>query len=113
MDSENKRNRWEASATIAADADWFTQDIGPSHRNRGSKFTLLMAVPTSTVVEVDIDDGTTEKTATLNGGTALTADAWYVFHITVPWGYTFNIQHKTGTQNVACIVDETVANSDF
>jgi len=113
MASENKRTRWEASATVAVDTNWFTTNIAPENKGKQSKFTILMMVPTSTVVEVDIADGTTNKTGTLNGGTALTASAWYVFNITVPPGYTFNIQHKTGTQNVACIIDETSGNSEF
>ena len=117
MASDNRADiravRWEASATIAPDTNWFTNNVVPSRPGRMAKYSILMAVPTSSVVEVDITDGTTNKTATLNDGTALTAAAWYVFSVAVPPGYSFNIQHKTGTQNVAGIVCESLDNSDF
>ncbi len=64
-------------------------------------------VPTSSVVNVIITDGTTAKTAGLNEGTALSADAWYSFDVLIPVGYSFNIQHETGTQNVALFVFES------
>jgi len=117
MASDNKADiratRWEASATVAVDTNWFTNNIVPSRPGRMAKFTLLVMVPTSTVIEVDITDGTTNKTGTLNDGTALTAAAWYAFSVFVPPGYSFNIQHKTTTQNVVCIVCESLDNSDF
>ncbi len=99
-------NRWEASATVAVDTNWFASNVdGPT--GIPVKHTLMIMVPTSTVVEVDITDGTTLKTATLNAGVALAANAWYIFDIIVYIGFTYNIQHKTTTQNVACFIMES------
>lgn len=109
---EFKASRWEASATVAVDTNWFADNIKPSHRGKGSKFTVQIMVPTVTVVEFDITDGTTNKTAAVNNGGALIADKWYQFDVVVPPGYTFNIQHKTTTQNMAVVIFESPSNSD-
>ena len=114
MFAENKDARWEASTTVAVDTNWFTSNITTANTGFPSKFTLQIMVPTSTVVEVDMTDGTTAKAAiSINGGTALTASTWYIFDIIVPGGYSFNVQHKTTTQNPVCIVSETSKQSDI
>lgn len=114
MIAKLKTLRWEASATIAAGVDWFDEDIAPINHTNMSKFTLQMFVPTAVIVEIDMTDGTTEKTTIkLNGGDALVINTWYQFDIMVPAGYSFNIQHAVGTLNVTCMVFETELSSDI
>lgn len=114
MPAEHKISRWEASATVAVDTNWFTNNIGPDvQQATPSKFTVQIMVPTSTVVEFDLTDGTTNKTGTVNNGGALVANSWQQFDLMVKGGWSFNIQHKTTTQNVACNIFESISNSDI
>lgn len=108
-----KASRWEASDTVAINTNWFVNNLQPARRGMSAKFTVQMLVPTSTVVEFDITDGTVNKTGTVNDGVALVADTWQQFDVIIPAGYSFNIQHATTTQNVACHVFESSGNADI
>ena len=112
MPAEHKISRWEASATVAVNTDWFTSNIAPEKQNKPSKFTVQILMATTSVVEFDITDGTTNKTGKINNGGSLIAAVWYHFDVELPAGYTFNIQHKTTTQNMACHIFETKSNAE-
>ena len=53
-------------------------------------------------MNVQLKNGGTTKVFNLNAGTALTANAGYQFALILGPGDSYNVQHKTGTQNVAC-----------
>jgi len=89
----------------AVDTDWFAANIAPSNAN--SSHIIYISCPTETVVNLQMDDGTnTNTTMVLNTGTALAATCLYAFQIEVPSGYSYNIQHKTGTQLIDCWIIE-------
>ena len=100
------RQRWETSATIAVNTDWFTDDIG-SRANAAVKHTIQMMVPTSTVVNLQITFNAILKVFNLNEGIALNADSAYQFDFIVYPGMTYNIQHATTTQNVVASISES------
>lgn len=56
---------------------------------------------TSGTLIVGMNDGTNTITGTLNGGTALTAGAWYTFTFEARSGYTYDF--KLGTAGVATL----------
>jgi hypothetical protein len=96
----------------AVDTDWFSADLVPSSSgdtvSAMYKHSLMIHCPTSTIVNIQyVIDGST-IVMNLNGGVALSAGAVYIFDILLPQGVTgYNVQHKTGTQNITCIVSET------
>ncbi len=92
----------------AVDTDWFASNITPS--NAPSNQRIYIRLATTSVVNLLMDDGTnSDLTMTLNAGVALTADYLYAFDLTLPAGYSYNIQHKTGTQNInSWIVESSV-----
>ncbi len=100
------RQRWETSATIAINTDWFSTDIG-SRANAAVKHTIQMMIPTSSIVNLQIVFNSITKVFNLNEGIALNADAAYQFDLIVYPGMTYNIQHKTTTQNVAVSIIES------
>ena len=113
MLAEHKISRWQASDTVAVDTNWFSAgNIAPSKEGTPSKFTVQILMATTSVVEFDITDGTTNKTGKINNGGSLIAAVWYQFDVELPAGYTFNIQHKTTTQNMACHIFETLSNAE-
>ena len=96
----------------AINTDWFASDITPSSAGQeGSamfKHTLMIHCPTSTIVNLQYVIGGSTIVMDLNGGTALASGAVYVFDILMPQNITgYNIQHKTGTQAVTCIIAES------
>ncbi len=109
--------RWETSATIAINTDWFANDITPGLDARKSfalddtftvvKHTLQLFVPTSTVVNIQYKFNGITKVFLLNGGTALATNAPAQFDVILFPGSSYNIQHVTGTQNVAAIITES------
>lgn len=95
----------EIDLNKAVDTDWFASNIEPT--NAPSVHRITLKVETSTVVNLQMDgDGATNERMDLNGGNALTAHALYTFDIPIPAGFSYNIQHKTGTQNVAVTIVE-------
>lgn len=104
--AEERQKRWETSATVLVDTDWFDADIS----GRGGhtvKHTLQIMVPTSTVVNLQVVFNSITKTLDLNEGIALNANAAYQFDFLVFPGMTYNVQHKTTTQNMACFIAES------
>ena len=89
----------------AVDTDWFGVNIKPTrfpalHR-------IFIACPSETKVNLLMDDGSnTNIVMLLNDDTALKATALYVFDVVIPKGYSYNIQHKTTTQNISAWITE-------
>ena len=97
----------ETSKTV--DTNWFSTNLSPSVSGYGNavQHTLMIRVPTSTVVQLLFDDGSdTDLIFLLNAGIALVANAVYVFDIVLLLGQSYNIQHSTTTQNIFCSVVE-------
>tara|TARA_Y100000310_G_scaffold95109_2_gene92960 strand:- start:1150 stop:1515 length:366 start_codon:yes stop_codon:yes gene_type:complete len=92
----------------AIDTDWFTANISPTNTPANHRIYIRMA--TTSIVNIQMDDGTNSNIEMiLNDGVALDANDLYAFDIIVPAGYSYNIQHKTGTQNInAWIVESSV-----
>lgn len=91
----------------AINTDWFAANIEPQANAGPVLHRIQLVVATSTVVRIEMDDGTaTDIVYNLNEANALTADCVYIFDLVVPQGYSYNIQHATGTQDVDCQVVE-------
>ncbi len=89
----------------AVDTDWFTSNIEPTQKQAIHRIYIRLA--TESVVNIQLDDGTnTDITLDLNEGSALSANSLYVFDVHIPAGYSYNLQHKTGTQNINCWIVE-------
>ena len=116
--SESVAKRWETSATIAPDVDWFGADLAPvgvaqiTADKSTVKHTLQIMVPISTEVNVQLKNNALVKVFDLNEGVALVANAGYQFDLILERGDTYNIQHKIGTQNIAALVSQAL-NSDI
>ena len=92
----------------AVDVDYFAANI--SGTNSPANHRLYIRLATTSVVNIQMDDGTNSNIEmVLNGGTALIANHLHAFDIIVPAGYSYNIQHKTATQLInAWIVESSV-----
>lgn len=89
----------------AVDTDWFASNIEPTNTPAVHRITIRMA--TASVVNLLMDDGTnTDIVMNLNDGVALDANDLYAFDVVIPAGYSYNIQHDTGTQNINAWVAE-------
>lgn len=89
----------------AINTDWFAANISPTRTPANHRVYIRLA--TTSVVNILMDDGTnSDITMVLNDGTALTANNLYAFDIIVPAGYSYNLQHATGTQNINAWVVE-------
>ena len=106
--SSNHGRIIKVSKTV--DTDWFATDISvsPSHHNMWMhKFTMQIRVSTTTILNLQYTlDGVTEV-YDLNSGVAQPGGAVHIYDILAPQGSSFNIQHKTSTQDVSCILSET------
>lgn len=92
----------------AVNTDWFASNVSPTNAPANHRIYILLA--TTSVVNLQMNDGINSNiTMNLNGGTALTADSLYAFDIIVPDGYSYNIHHKTGTQNISGWIVESGA----
>lgn len=104
-------SRWEASATVAPDTDWFASDIVASvdadkdirgdHRKVPVIHHLQIMVPEATVVKIHKTSGGVLKIGAINEGNVLKADVFYQFPVYLDDDDSYNIQHDTGTQNVS------------
>lgn len=102
----NTEKDTKKEASVAVDTDWFSSNI--SSTDAPANHRLYIRLATTSVINLQVDDGTnTDVEMVLNKGTALTANHLHAFDIMVPSGYSYNIQHKTGTQNINCWVVET------
>jgi len=92
----------------AQNAEWFTSDIatGSDQVNYSSKYRILVSINAAKIVEVTLNSGTTW--ISLNGGSALVANAAYVFDIPTRSGDTFNmrISQSSGATVNICRVDD-------
>lgn len=101
------RQRWETSATVAINTDWFSNDIG-SRANAAVRHTLQIMLPAASIVNLQIVFNSITKVFNLNNGGALNANAAYQFDFIVYPGMTYNIQHVAGgSQNVAVSIIES------
>lgn len=83
----------------AVDTDWFAANITPTNAPANHRIYIRMA--TTSIVNLQMDDGTNSNIVmNLNDGVALDANDLYAFDVIIPDGYSYNIQHKTGTQDV-------------
>jgi len=108
--------KWDA-ADIAVDTDWFTDDIVPFIPARSGealkdastvvKHTLEIVVPTATIINIQKKFNGITKEIILNGGAELGINIGFQFDLILQKGMTYNIQHKTGTQNPAVIITES------
>ena len=55
-------------------------------------YTILIALDTATTVKLDITYGTNTYSYLLNGGNALSADAWYAFIVPAAYNDKLNIE---------------------
>jgi len=89
----------------AINTNWFASEITPSRAPATHR--LMIRLATTAVVKVLMNDGTNSDIEhDLNDGTALDAGEAYLFDLIVPSGYSYNIQHETGTQNINAVVIE-------
>lgn len=100
------RIRWETSALVNANIDWFSGDI-TGRGNVAVKHTISIMVPTSTVVNLQTVFNSINKLLNVNEGIALNANCIYQFDMVVYPGMTYNIQHTVGNQNVVAYISES------
>jgi hypothetical protein len=94
----------------AIDTNWFDTDIsvgGPNYNNYVFKHSLQIRVSNDTVLNLQYVYGGVTETYDLNSGVAQPGGAVHVYDILLPSGASYNIQHKTDTQDVTCIIAET------
>jgi len=111
-----KAQKWD-NVSVAINTDWFASDIGSEVRpgkrgfqeyyNAPVKHSIQIMVPTESVVKVIGTLGGITKTLELNNGLSLGANNIYIFDIIVHVGFTYNLQHLTGTQNPMCLITES------
>jgi len=101
--------RWEATATVGPDTDWFPKAISAvdSTTTFPVKHTIQGTTPEATVVELHILTDLIPKVMIANAGNSQNANAGYHFELILWPGDTYNIRHKTGIQNVSCKIFET------
>jgi hypothetical protein len=80
-----------------ANTDILSADIAPLDNTgtTGSIFRITLVLATSSVVNVMVDDGSTQFAVPLNDNTAITAEAWYREAFAVRPGLTYNFQVET------------------
>lgn len=64
--------------------------------NRHGILHVVVAVDTSTTVQLTINDGTTEEVMDLNGGAALAAATLYSFPVPALQGYDYSLINASG-----------------
>jgi len=104
--------KWD-NTSIAPDTDWFSINLGPIERNQASvKHTFQFMCPTATVINLQITYDSIIKVYDFNSGVALSENSGYVFSAIIHQNMTYNIQHKTGTQNCSVAITESL-NADM
>ena len=100
--------KWDA-ITIAVDTDWFAFDLGPlpSSLKNPVKHIFQIACPTATVVNLQLKFNSITKIHNFNGGTAIGINNGAQYAVVLQKGMTYNIQHKTATQNCAVTITES------
>ncbi|MBA7498882.1 hypothetical protein ES704_01620 [subsurface metagenome] len=93
------------TALLDAEANWLASDITPT--NSPSYLRIYACVSVTGILRVARTINATTVTEDLNSGTALVADAAYMF--TVPWrtGDTINIRYSVTTGTIKrLLIDE-------
>lgn len=116
--------KWDA-VSIAVDTNWFASNIKPSSSSqrinahtvsrRGIsspvgnpvKHTFQFSCPTATVINLQIKFAGLTKTFTFNDGVAIGVNIGKNFSVVLHTGMSYNIQHKTDTQNCAVVITES------
>lgn len=93
--------------SVTGGNDLLTVDYTPSMS--GSFIRLTIMLPTSTVLNVTMDDGTTVNVAGLNVSSALNADDLYSFDIPCSPGVSYNFQPETTQAGVDLLIVQEVA----
>ena len=79
------------NSAVGTGADILASDIAPTMGR--SAFRVTVALGGAAKLEVEIDDGTTQKSLVLNDDTDLAASNLYTFVFGVDKTYTYNFQH--------------------
>lgn len=99
--------KWDA-VSVAPDTDWFSVDLAPIERNNNAvKHTFQFMCPTSTVVNMQLTFNAITKAYDFNSGVAIPANVGMQFSVIIHKDMTYNIQHKTGTQNCSVTISES------
>lgn len=101
MYAPGPRTIYDHSAGIAskdADTDWLGTDMVCG---AGRALRIAVVLATSRAIKV-VDD--TDTVLTLNGGTALTAGALYVFDVPGSSARTYNLQNVSGASAIDYLV---------
>ena len=112
LESKFINDRWLSTTTLAVDTDWFATDIVPLITGTSVKHVIQIMVPTATVVNVQLKRDSITKVYNLNDGVTLAANSGLQFDLMLKAGDSYNIQHKTATQNVSCTIFEAL-NADI
>lgn len=96
---------------IAPDTDWFPENIGITNPEFYApvRHTLQFLCPVDTVINVQMFGAgvTGVKVVTLNSGISIGANQGNQFSFILMNGITYNVQHKSRTQNCKLFIAET------
>lgn len=114
--------RWLGAGDVAINTNWFANDINgfdvsarkfsPQDNVTAVKHTLQIIVPTETVVTIKASLDGFAKDIIVNNNNAIVANVGIQFDLDIVRGMTYNVQHSTGSQNVAIIITESM-NTDI
>ena len=103
MAYRQKAIRWVETGTVAANTNWFDDDIKGSEETITRDIIGIAPGGNSKVNIIAKYQGIT-KTFQLNEGSALAVDEFFAVTLNVWPTMTYNIQHATGTQNPTVII---------
>jgi hypothetical protein len=108
--------KWDA-VSVAPDTDWFGTDLtlSPNHERHGVsvffdapvKHSFQFSCPTATVINLQVKYNSITKVHNFNSGVAIGANDANQFSVIVQPGMSYNIQHKTATQNCSVAITES------
>jgi len=79
------------ATSVATGADFLASDVAPTHGR--STFRVTVQFATAAKLQIEVDDGSTQKSLGLNDDTDLTAGQLYLFCWGVDVGFNYNFQH--------------------
>jgi len=80
------------SGSVSANSNIFSSNLSIS---QASKIKIIIMADSSGVLTLSITYGGTTVNGNVNGGSSLTANAWYEFEIDLPGGASINFQYST------------------
>ncbi|MCG2868117.1 MAG: hypothetical protein L7G90_01870 [Candidatus Nanopusillus sp.] len=80
------------NGSVSANSNFFSSNLSIS---QASKIKIIIMANSSGVLSLSISYGGTTVTANVNGGSSLSANAWYEFEIDLPGGSSINFQYST------------------